>query len=130
MLAYLAVLASGKGPGFELAPSKASTLLEELRYKYTKGEANVRPDYITYKSVIKCWAENGNDGRALEVLWLMIDDYKGGNASAKPDISSYNFALLSFQRSTRADARERAIAFFEYMQSRIQPNTISYSSRK
>jgi pentatricopeptide repeat protein len=130
ILAYLAVLASSKGSGFELVPSKAAKLLEEIRDRYAKGEANLRPDYITYTNVIRCCAENGNDKRSLEVLLLMIDDYNGGNASAKPDIFCFNSVLVSFQGSTRIDAPERSITFFEYMQSRIEPDTFSYNARK
>lgn len=137
LLAYLAVLGSGKGPDFQFGPSKADKLLKELRDRYATGEVHVRPDYITYASVIKTWASHGHDVRASEVLRLMFDDYVGGNASAKPDLQCFNSVLAAFQRSEQIDAPERACAFFENIQTlsqdgflRIQPDIVSYTSRE
>lgn len=133
--AYLSVLASGKGQDFQFAASIADKLLKELRDRYENGEVNVRPDYITYATVIKTWASIGHDLRASEILRLMLDDYMGGNTSAKPDLQCFNSVLAAFQRSERFDAPERAIAFLENMQTlsqdgflRIQPDVVSYTS--
>jgi hypothetical protein len=130
-------LGSGRGSDFQFAASRADVLLKELRERYAHGEIHVRPDYITYTSVIKAWANHGHDMRASEVLQLMINDYNEGNSTAKPDLQCFNSVLAAFSRSEQFDAPERAIAFFENMQSlsrdgylSVDPDIISYSSRK
>lgn len=106
-----------------------------MQERAAKGEHAVRPDYITYSTVISAWAFHGHDKRATEVLRAMYDDYLTGNVTAKPDLQCFNSALAAFTRSQQKDAPIRAIAFFEQMQAlaeerslNIYPDVYSYTS--
>ena len=102
-----------------------------------RKDPSIRPDFITYSTVINAWARAGQPDRASRVLKAMYDDYLGGNEHAKPDRQSFNTVLKAFTKSEYDDVPQKAEAFFREMQSianqgdlDIHPDTFTYSARK
>ena len=65
-------------------------ILESMLNHYQNGNEKVRPNMITYNSVLDAYARNGDIKGALEIWDLMNNDYLSGNLSAEPNIPSYN----------------------------------------
>ena len=104
----------------------------------SKDNPEVRPDFVTYSTVMNAWARAGMPDRAARVLRAMYDDYKtGNNPSAKPDLQSFNTVLKAYSNSKYNDAPQKAEAFFGSMQSLasqgeldIRPDNFSYAAGK
>ena len=54
---------------------------------HNDGNENVRPNTITYSSVLDAHARQGDVDGAYEVFKMMKDDYQSGNKNAKPNPS-------------------------------------------
>jgi hypothetical protein len=71
-------------------------LLLEMLEQYDMGNNNVKPNTITYNSVIDAWAnsKDPNAGiRAEAILQRMEEQYKMGNRDVEPNTLSYNSAI-------------------------------------
>lgn len=69
---------------------RAFAILEKMTAKAKEGNADVRPNKITYNSVIDAFARK-QDAEGAKTVWKMMEeDYKSGNTSAKPDLTTYN----------------------------------------
>lgn len=109
--------------------TKAEALLEEMRARAAAGQDDVRPDVISYSSAMHAWAKIGHAERAAQILDQMLQDYRSGNARAKPDVQCFNTVLGAFTRSRATDACLKAEAFLKRMQDEgIEPNVYSYTS--
>ncbi|CAB9525801.1 Pentatricopeptide repeat-containing protein [Seminavis robusta] len=81
---------------------QAERCLDELEkdWKASKDES-VKPDIISYSSVMKAHANVGDINRTREVLHRCIEEYRNGNETAKPDIRAFNHVLLAIARGAR-----------------------------
>uniref|UniRef100_A0A7S4APZ8 Pentacotripeptide-repeat region of PRORP domain-containing protein n=2 Tax=Pseudo-nitzschia australis TaxID=44445 RepID=A0A7S4APZ8_9STRA len=69
---------------------RALAILEDMASKANAGNEDVRPNKITYNSVIDAFARK-QDAEGANNVWMMMEkDYKSGNAGAKPDLTTYN----------------------------------------
>lgn len=100
-----------------------------------KEDPNVRPNSVTYSTVMNAWARAGQPDRAAAVLRAMYDDYLDGNEAAKPDLMSFNTVLKAYTKSTYNDVPEKSETFFRQMQSiasrgdlDIHPDTFTYAA--
>lgn len=104
----------------------------------SKENPGVRPDFVTYSTVMNAWARAGMPDRAARVLRAMYDEYKtGNNPSSKPDLQSFNTVLKAYSNSKYDDAPQKAEEFFRSLQSLasqgeldIQPDNFSYAAGK
>ena len=126
-----------KNSDSKFSASKADIILTTLRERAATGESQVRPNYITYSTVISTWATNGHFERAAEILKDMYEDYVTGNVSAKPDLQCFNSVLAAFGRSNQASAPRKAQEFFDSMEKfandgvlHVQPDVYSFTSGK
>jgi pentatricopeptide repeat protein len=102
----------------------------------SKENPNVRPNFVTYSTVMNAWARAGMPDRAARVLRAMYDDYKtGNNPSAKPDLQSFNTVLKAYTKSKFDDVPQKAESFFKSMQALasqgeldIRPDNFSYAA--
>ena len=83
---------------FPEATRRARDMLDFMinHYKQT-GNEKVRPNTITYNTVMDAFARKGDVDGANEVFRMMKDDYDSGrgNISAKPNVPSYNTLINS-----------------------------------
>jgi pentatricopeptide repeat protein len=110
------------------APQRVRDILDSmiLHYKQT-GNENVRPNTITYNSVMDAYARQGDIDGTLEVWELMMNDYRsststtssggggGGNGknntrsiNARPNVPTYNTLISAWAKSRRSDAPNQA----------------------
>ena len=102
----------------------------------SKNNPSVRPDFVTYSTVMNAWAKGGMPERAARVLRAMYDDYKSGNnPTAKPDLQSFNTVLKAYTQSNYDNVPRQAEDFFRNMQALaskgefdIHPDNFSYAS--
>ena len=69
---------------------RALAILEDMASKANAGNEDVRPNKITYNSVIDAFARKQDAEGANNVWMMMEEDYKSGNPGAKPDLTTYN----------------------------------------
>jgi len=100
-----------------------------------RSNPSVRPDSVTYSTVMNAWARAGQPDRAARILRAMFDDYLSGNPTAKPDVQCFNTVLKAYTQSEYHDVPERAEEFFHGIRSLakqggvdIEPDTFTYSA--
>lgn len=111
---------------------KAHEILRHMR-----EESPVKPNVVSYTTVMNGWAQIGNHEQTSAVLRLMYDDFVKGNVTAKPDIMAYNTLLTAYLRSGDQASWSRAAALVEHMKKisetgalDIQPDVFSMSTGK
>jgi pentatricopeptide repeat protein len=83
----------------------------------------LRPDVVTYTSLIKCWMESGSlraASRAVEIIEKLHRRYEDGYLECKPDTLVYNVALNAIAKSKAEEGgAEHAEALLQRMQGRF-----------
>jgi pentatricopeptide repeat protein len=111
--AFLSCFANGNVP---FAGSEAEKVLRTMKTYAAAGQLQYTPDRVSYTSVINCLARYGLSERAVSVLGEMHTDFSNGNASASPDLQTYNTVLASFAKEKRnKNAIAHAVQFFGKM---------------
>uniref|UniRef100_A0A7S3V5L1 Pentacotripeptide-repeat region of PRORP domain-containing protein n=1 Tax=Chaetoceros debilis TaxID=122233 RepID=A0A7S3V5L1_9STRA len=111
---------------------RAMGLLELMERMYSEGINSLKPDVITYTSVIDSIARSrmteGSE-MAFELLHKMERRFKkSGDKSMKPNVKSYSCVLQSLIHSQRADKHNRANGVLEHMkQMDVEPNSFTYN---
>jgi len=97
------------------APDRTRTILETMISRYNnEGSKNtdddnvVRPNAITYNSVLNAHARQGDVKGATEIFEMMKKDFESGNAAAKPQVQSYNILIDAWSKSNEANAPQEA----------------------
>lgn len=129
--AFLAVLANAPG---HVSRTQAYGVLREMKELSGVG-APTRPDFISYSTVMKGFAQIGHPERANEVLCHMYDDFVAGNTTARPDLQCFNTVLAAYSKRKDEDTPRRAMAFLEFMKKisgdgvlDVRPDVYSMSS--
>eukprot|EP00536_Pseudo-nitzschia_multiseries_P015858 jgi/Psemu1/43982/gm1.43982_g len=126
------------------APDRARTILETMISRYnnesTKNsddENVVRPNAITYNSVLNAHARQGDVKGATEIFGMMKNDFESGNAAAKLQVQTYNILIDAWSKSNKVNAPQEAESLLEEivrMQSEGKfdqeegPDIITYSA--
>ncbi|KAL3764024.1 hypothetical protein ACHAW5_005108 [Stephanodiscus triporus] len=98
-----------------MAPFQAERIIELME---NNRDHALRPDVVTYTSLIKCWAESGRSraaDRAEEIINTLHQRYDMGYAECKPDTMLYNVAMNALAKSDAPNAPERAEALLNRM---------------
>jgi pentatricopeptide repeat protein len=90
------------------AAEQALNILEDMISRYRGGFDPIRPDKISYSSVMDALAKSGDVMRCQKIFDMMERDYKEGNKSAKPDIVAYNTLVHAWSNSGMEDAPDQA----------------------
>ena len=72
----------------------------------------MRPDVVTYTSLIKCWNESGHlkaANRAEEIIEMLHAKYEKGHVECKPDTMVYNVAMNALAKSVVSPERAEAL---------------------
>jgi pentatricopeptide repeat protein len=94
---------------------KAQSIFDDLMAKYAAGDSSLRPNFVTYMALLSVWAKAGNGERAEKTLNAMLDDFRGGNKSAKPQSRAFGTVLVAWSWSKDREAPHRAEALFQQM---------------
>lgn len=101
----------------------------------SKHDPNVKPDAVTFSTVMDAWARAARPDRAVAVLTAMYDDYLAGNEKAKPDRQAFNTVLKAYTRSSDENVPHQAESFLRQMHYiakqgdlDIYPDTFTYAS--
>ncbi|KAL9189384.1 hypothetical protein ACHAXT_009059 [Thalassiosira profunda] len=99
---------------------------------------DLRPDTISYTSLVRCWIDSGHANmadRAEEIVEHTNRRYKEGFDECKPDVTLYNVAMDALAKSGQRDAAERAEALLNRMldqyyagESNLAPNTQTFAT--
>lgn len=118
-----------------MAPIKAEQIIEMME---ANKEPTLRPDAVTYTTLVKCWIESGRRRaaeRAEEIINMMHRRYDEGHVECKPDSTVYNVVMDALAKSDAPDSAERAEALLNRMQdhyyagdSDLAPTTVSFST--
>jgi len=117
--------------GDELPVKRAMDLLKLMEEMYSEGVDGLKPDMITYSSLIDTISRSrlprGSD-MAMELLEKMEKMYSNGDTAMKPNVRSYSCALSSLVHSQRADKHIIARDVLLRMNKlRVDPNAFTYN---
>ena len=123
------------------APKRCLELLLVMISKYQEDPQtnyDIRPDIITYNTIMNINAQQGDIKGAVTVFNMMKKDYQSGsrnNNNAKPNIASYTILINAWSKSNTRDAPIEAESLLLEMLDLYSkgllnesPNTIVYSS--
>jgi pentatricopeptide repeat protein len=105
-----------------------------MQDRYKSGDKELKPNVVSYNTVINAYAKAGNADRAEAILEEMHQDYEQGNHDAKANVCSFNTVLSAWSRSGSAKGAERAEMILLRMKKLYEsgkfdtkPDVISYS---
>jgi len=102
---------SAKGDGTTDTAERAENILRRLVSNYhMTNNSLLRPDVISYTGVMKAYVHHPNGGKkVLELLSEMNDEYRGGNAKARPDMKCIAVAMDACVKSGATSEAERLL---------------------
>lgn len=118
----------------EGAVDNAERILHEIENIYEKTQdESMKPDVITYTSLVTAWANSNRKGhganRAEDILNRMME------AGCEPNTVTFNAVLKSWCKSAERDAPEKALKIFERMEDEFRrgnkeviPDRITYNT--
>ena len=135
-ITYSAVINCWSKSNKPIAPSRALNILMTMTTKFKEeNNKNIRPNSITYTSVMDAYARQGDIDGARKVFNIMKEDYSSGNIDAKPDIRTYNILIDSWSKSGNENAPDEAEKILSEMHESYKkgeiigkPNQIIYST--
>lgn len=114
---------------------RAEAILRKLENAYTAGRKEMRPDIISYSTVINAYASVGNADQAERILKEMYSAYNHNNTNVKPNTQTVTAVLFAWSRSKNPDAPERAEAILKHMHDLgsehnlyLQPDIMAYNA--
>ena len=131
---YLNALAKSYEPN---AADKAEEILTMMQ---TSPDEYLRPDIVTYSTVIDCHTKCGSvsitaDQRADELLRFVEGSYRSGDVSLKPNAVFYSAILQAWAKTATAKGAEyaenllrRNLALYEEGYDYAKPHTIMYNA--
>ncbi len=108
------------------AAIKAEEYLNEMKALFEAGDANCKPDRITYNAVINAWSRS-KDPYALNKARVIIDEMKllfaSGDTDCSPDSITFTSLLLGVAKSKSHEKAVEAWDILSEMDERgIQPD--------
>jgi len=90
---------------------RAKNILRRLESNYQlTNNSSLRPDVISYTGVMKAYVNHPDGGKkALEILDEMNDQYRDGNARARPDMKCISVAMDACAKSGLTSEAERLL---------------------
>ncbi|VEU38006.1 unnamed protein product [Pseudo-nitzschia multistriata] len=119
------------------SPQQALTILKLMIAIHKKnGNDRIRPNTITYSSVINAYARRGDFYGALDVFAMQVNDFKRrGNEEAKPNAYAFNSLINACAKSKSEDmskTAEKLLATMNdwYLRGDLEdgPDAYTYSS--
>lgn len=119
------------GNGEEFPVKRAIGLIELMENMHNEGVRGLKPDVITYSSVIDTIAKarlpRGSD-MAMELIEKMENMYLDGDEQMRPNVRTYSSLLLTLVHSDRGDKHVLAQKVLDRMNELgVSPNSYSYN---
>jgi len=103
------------------------------------GDTMVKPDVVSFTSVIDTWAKSGNKHAAAKAMTLLKQMEKlyvqEGQRGMKPNVYTYSACINAFAKSNEPDAPIQAEALLKEMKMSyeagdmdVKPNVVNYNS--
>ena len=93
--------------------TRAETWLNKMESIHSSGQDNVKPDYITFNSVIDAYANIGAGSDAERVLNRQIDAYRRGMLECRPTDQSYCSTINAYAKCKKPEEAERILRQME-----------------
>lgn len=117
---------------------RAEGLLREMQREYTEGNSNVKPNLISFTSVMNAWSRiSSKDIEAAERaqgIFRLLCDLGYGDESFKPNSFAYHTVMNAWANSSLPDSPEMASRLLNQMLDRYEagdvdtkPSVISFS---
>lgn len=108
---------------------KAELLLQKMEEKYESGEEHLKPNTVTFNSVMDAWAKSsgGTLGarKAEALLEKMHQQYRAGDTHVQPNVMSYNTVLSAWARSGTKCAYRKTEAILDNMWKEYEAGNVS-----
>ena len=115
------------------APEKAEEILTMMQ---TSPDEKLRPDIVTYATVIDCHTKCGDGSeKAVELLRFVEGTYRGGDESLKPNPVFYSAIMQAWAKTATKEGAEKAEdllrrnqALYEEGYEYAKPHSILYNA--
>jgi len=119
---------------------RAERVMSRMTELYDAGEKNVRPNRITYNTLIKAWAHSGKRGaakNAARIFRLMEQEaFETDNTDVEPDGISFSLLLLALARDREKhgtaiiaeEMLDRMQRLYDEGTSEVRPDIVTYNS--
>lgn len=87
---------------------RAETLINTMKEHYKAGEADTKPNMITYRSLLKCYSNWNLPQDAEQLLHRMEKLHEKGDLEYGPDRVSYRLVIDALSKAEDEEARNRA----------------------
>jgi len=116
--------------------TQSNSSLEKKQLMHQQGFEDLRPNTITYSTVIDAWSKSGVKGagdKAETILNKMQEKYEAGDENVKPDIRSFGAVLNCWAKEGNGPRAEAILTHIEQLMHQqgfehLRPNTIIYST--
>lgn len=98
--------------------AQSERLFKKMVKMYEGGNAAVRPNHITYITLVNAIVRSQEGDcaeRAENLVFQMYEQFKDGNKSMKPNSKTIAMVVDSWHRSGKPNAGERAEALLDWM---------------
>ena len=117
--------------GNDFAVKRAIAILDEMESLYNDGCSDLKPDIITYSSIIDTIAKsrlpNGSD-LALNIINKIERQYQEGDLALSPNARTYSGAFLAVLHSEERQKHIKAKSLLERMEKLgVEANSFSYN---
>lgn len=138
-ITYSSVISAFARSGREDAGCRAEELLERSINLYHDGKVNLRPDSMTFCSVLDALAKQSQFDhkypsrkssikRAEEVFERMKQMHLSGNSSVRPNTVAYNILIGMYATAKKVEDAENLFQEMQSSQSIAKPDLITYNN--
>lgn len=108
------------------APQRAKALFNSMKERFENRAEELRPDVITYTTLLKSYATAGMASEAEKLLLEMYALHDSGVLKQTPNIITWNSVMNAIAQSSLEDAPSRAETLLKQMKERgIEPDNIT-----
>jgi len=87
---------------------RAEALVNKMKDLYESGDGDTNPNMISYRSLLRCYANWNLAQDAEQLLHHMQELYKSGKLEYGPDRVSYRVVIDALSKAEDGDSRKRA----------------------
>lgn len=87
---------------------RAETLVNRMKELYEAGEADTKPNLVSYRNLLKCYCNWNLPRDAEQLLDKMQNLYESGELEYEPDRLSYRLVIDALSKADDAESRDRA----------------------
>jgi pentatricopeptide repeat protein len=138
-ITYSSVISAFARSGRDDAGCRAEELLERSINLYHDGKVNLRPDSMTFCSVLDALAKESQFDhkfpsrkssitRAEEVFERMKQMHRSGNSSVRPNTVAYNILIGMYATAKKVKDAEKLFQEMHSSHSLAKPDLITYNS--